>query len=152
MGLPPAAREEAFRKLTRLGKPSLLLNNHAFHHLLDAPEGELGKVVFERHSAAKKWEPGEADLTAFAGRNSAQSNALIEPLLDLMLGAAGGAIGTQPDRADAKAEIENLIYGVPGVASRPGLIAGVDNSATRTRTIAKASCASMLGSAAMLVQ
>ncbi len=32
--LPPAAREEAFRKLTRLGKPSLLLNNHAFHHML----------------------------------------------------------------------------------------------------------------------
>lgn len=32
--LPPAAREEAFHQLTRLGKPSLLLNNHAFHHLL----------------------------------------------------------------------------------------------------------------------
>ncbi|MBN1452170.1 MAG: type I restriction endonuclease subunit R, partial [Anaerolineales bacterium] len=32
--LPPAAREEAFRQLTRLGKPSLLLNNHAFHHML----------------------------------------------------------------------------------------------------------------------
>lgn len=32
--LPPAAREEAFHKLTRLGKPSLLLNNHAFHHML----------------------------------------------------------------------------------------------------------------------
>jgi len=32
--LPPAAREEAFRTLTRLGKPSLLLNNHAFHHML----------------------------------------------------------------------------------------------------------------------
>ncbi|MBI5841675.1 MAG: type I restriction endonuclease subunit R [Chloroflexi bacterium] len=32
--LPPAAREEAFRKLTRLGKSSLLLNNHAFHHML----------------------------------------------------------------------------------------------------------------------
>lgn len=35
---------------------------------LDAPDGELGKVVFERHSAAKTWEPGEADLSAFAGR------------------------------------------------------------------------------------
>ncbi|MEW6028355.1 MAG: type I restriction endonuclease subunit R [Chloroflexota bacterium] len=32
--LPPAAREEAFRQLTRPGKPSLLLNNHAFHHML----------------------------------------------------------------------------------------------------------------------
>jgi type I restriction enzyme R subunit len=28
------AQEEALRKITRLGKPSLLLNNHAFHHLL----------------------------------------------------------------------------------------------------------------------
>jgi len=35
---------------------------------VDAPAGELGKVIFERHSAAKTWEPGEADLTAFAGR------------------------------------------------------------------------------------
>jgi len=35
---------------------------------LDAPTGTLGKVVFERHSAAKKWEPGEADLSPFAGR------------------------------------------------------------------------------------
>lgn len=32
--LPAQAQEEALRKITRLGKPSLLLNNHAFHHLL----------------------------------------------------------------------------------------------------------------------
>ena len=32
--LPPAAREEAFRQLTHLRAPSLLLNNHAFHRLL----------------------------------------------------------------------------------------------------------------------
>ncbi len=32
--LPAQAREEALRKITRLGKPSLLLNNHAFHHML----------------------------------------------------------------------------------------------------------------------
>jgi type I restriction enzyme R subunit len=32
--LPAQAHEEALRKITRLGKPSLLLNNHAFHHLL----------------------------------------------------------------------------------------------------------------------
>lgn len=35
---------------------------------LDAPEGESGETVFERHSAAKKWEDGEADLCRFAGR------------------------------------------------------------------------------------
>jgi hypothetical protein len=34
----------------------------------DAPSGTQGKVVFERHSAAKTWQPGEADLSAFAGK------------------------------------------------------------------------------------
>ena len=34
LSLPAQAQEEALRKVTRLGKPSLLLNNHAFHHLL----------------------------------------------------------------------------------------------------------------------
>ncbi len=32
--IPEQAREEALRKIMRLGKPSLLLNNHAFHHML----------------------------------------------------------------------------------------------------------------------
>jgi type I restriction enzyme, R subunit len=32
--LPAQAQEEALRRITRLGKPSLLLNNHTFHHLL----------------------------------------------------------------------------------------------------------------------
>ncbi|MBM4094742.1 MAG: hypothetical protein FJ276_35845, partial [Planctomycetes bacterium] len=34
---------------------------------LDAPDGQAGDVVFERHSAAKTWEAGEADLSRFAG-------------------------------------------------------------------------------------
>jgi hypothetical protein len=34
----------------------------------DAPAGRLGEVVFERHSAAKTWEAGEADLSRFAGQ------------------------------------------------------------------------------------
>jgi type I restriction enzyme, R subunit len=33
-GIPAQACEEALRKISRLGKPSLLLNNHAFHHML----------------------------------------------------------------------------------------------------------------------
>jgi type I restriction enzyme, R subunit len=32
--IPVQAQEEALRKITRLGNPSLLLNNHAFHHML----------------------------------------------------------------------------------------------------------------------
>ncbi|MBI4604931.1 MAG: hypothetical protein HY721_23465 [Planctomycetes bacterium] len=35
---------------------------------LDAPDGALGDVVFERHSSAKAWEEGDADLGRFAGR------------------------------------------------------------------------------------
>ena len=35
---------------------------------MDAPSGQVGEVVFERHSAAKTWEAGEADLSRFAGR------------------------------------------------------------------------------------
>jgi len=35
---------------------------------LDAPPGEFGQVVFERHSAAKTWQEAEADLGRFAGQ------------------------------------------------------------------------------------
>ncbi len=31
---------------------------------LDAPAGELGKVLYERHTKASTWEPAEADLSA----------------------------------------------------------------------------------------
>lgn len=34
----------------------------------DAPEGELGQVIFERHTTAKTWETHEVDLTPFGGR------------------------------------------------------------------------------------
>jgi type I restriction enzyme, R subunit len=33
-GIPEQAQEEALRKITHPGHPSLLLNNHAFHHML----------------------------------------------------------------------------------------------------------------------
>ncbi len=35
---------------------------------LDAAAGQPGEVMFERHSAAKTWEDGEADLSRFAGQ------------------------------------------------------------------------------------
>ena len=34
----------------------------------DAPAGQLGEVVFERHVADKTWQPAEADLSRFAGK------------------------------------------------------------------------------------
>jgi Family of unknown function (DUF5696) len=36
---------------------------------IDAPDGQLGDVVFERHSATKRWgTAGEADLSRYAGK------------------------------------------------------------------------------------
>ncbi len=34
----------------------------------NAPAAQPGKVVFQRHTAAKTWEPAQADLTPWAGR------------------------------------------------------------------------------------
>ena len=35
---------------------------------ISAPEGTPGKVVFERHTDAKSWTDGEADLSAYGGK------------------------------------------------------------------------------------
>jgi hypothetical protein len=35
---------------------------------IDAPAGDFGKILFERHSAAKTWQEAEADLGALAGQ------------------------------------------------------------------------------------
>ncbi|MFO7905115.1 MAG: hypothetical protein R6U98_20800 [Pirellulaceae bacterium] len=35
---------------------------------IDAPPATLGKIVFERHTAAKTWTEAEADLSGFAGQ------------------------------------------------------------------------------------
>ena len=34
----------------------------------DAPDGQLGEILFERHSAAKQWEELDVDLSRFAGQ------------------------------------------------------------------------------------
>lgn len=35
----------------------------------DSPEGQIGEIVFERHSVAKQWEPAEANLDRFSGQS-----------------------------------------------------------------------------------
>jgi hypothetical protein len=86
--------------------------------------------------------------TAFPG----DQNDLFNPLLDRVLGVI--PLGHQPDRAATLTELSQLVNGYPG--GRPGLLnalpPGAANDATRTRNIAKAVCASVVGSAAMLVQ
>ncbi len=87
--------------------------------------------------------------TAFpAGGNHAW---LIDPLMDRLLGTVANNIGIQTDRTTFANELNQLINGIPGEAIRPGLAIGGGN-ATRTQTIAKATCAAAVGNAAMLVQ
>jgi hypothetical protein len=78
--------------------------------------------------------------------------ALIDPLLDRVLGVT--QIETQPARALVVAELDELINGIPGDATRPGLVnnATYPDNPERTEDIAKAVCSAVLGSAAMLVQ
>jgi hypothetical protein len=76
---------------------------------------------------------------------------LFDPLLDRVLGVT--QIATQPDRAAVEAELDDLINGIPGDPSRPGLAnTGANDDAQRTEDIGKAVCSAVLGGAAMLVQ
>jgi hypothetical protein len=82
----------------------------------------------------------------------ANQNALFDPLLDRVLGAT--QLAHQPDKNAARTELSQLINGHPSDAARPGLLntPGATNDAARTRNIAKAACAAVVGSAAMLIQ
>jgi hypothetical protein len=63
------------------------------------------------------------------------------PLLDRILGVN---VGTQPNRAQARAELDALATRLTSC--------GAGCPADRTRTVVKASCAAVLGSAATLLQ
>jgi hypothetical protein len=90
---------------------------------------------------------GQPPATAFASEGD-----LVGPLLDRVLGVTH--LQTQPDRLTVENELHELLYGIPSDSTRPGLIytPGAPNDAARTRTLAKAVCSAVLGSAAMLVQ
>lgn len=80
-----------------------------------------------------------APATAYAGANR---DALLNPLLQQTLQNGADALATQPDVTLVRGELDSLIT----------QLASTGNDATRTRTIAKAACASVLGSAAVLLQ
>jgi hypothetical protein len=82
----------------------------------------------------------------------ANQDALINPLLDRVLGAT--QIGTQPDRTAVADELDEMINGIPGDSTRPGLVnnPAYPDDSERTQDIAKAVCSAVVGSAAMLVQ
>lgn len=87
---------------------------------------------------------------AFPGPGPAE-DALIDPLLDRVIGSVVSPLATQPDRGSIKAELDQLIHGIPADTTRPGL-AAAGGDAVRTRAIAKSVCAAVLGSGAMLIQ
>jgi hypothetical protein len=84
----------------------------------------------------------------------ANENALFDPLLNRVLGLT--QLAHQPDKNTARTELSQLVNGHPSDPARPGLRnalpAGESNNADRTQNIAKAVCAAVAGSAAMLVQ
>jgi hypothetical protein len=87
----------------------------------------------------------------------ANENALFDPLLNRVLGVT--QLTHQPDKNAARTELSRMVNGYPDDPNiqglvRPGLLnmPGVVNDAARTRTVAKAVCASVVGSAAMLIQ
>jgi hypothetical protein len=89
----------------------------------------------------------------------ANENALFDPLLDRTLGLV--QLGHQPDKAAARTELDHLVNGYTDDPALSGVVrAGLlntlppleQNDEQRTRAIAKAVCASVVGSAAMLIQ
>ena len=82
--------------------------------------------------------------------SAANEAALFDPLLDRMLGVT--QIVTQPDRGAVATELSQMINGIPGDSTRPGLANSGSDTTARTQDIAKAVCSAVLGSAAMLVQ
>lgn len=95
--------------------------------------------------------PGFPFTSNVATAYPANQDFLLNPLLDRVLGTTTNFIGTQPDRTTVKTELEELINGIPTDPTRQGLANGGGDQ-VRTRTIAKSTCAALLGSAAMLVQ
>jgi hypothetical protein len=94
------------------------------------------------------------NFNAAPGLAFANENALFDPLLNRVLGLS--QLAHQPDKNTVRTELSQLIHGHPSDPARPGLInvlpAGESDDAERTQNIAKGVCASVVGSAAMLVQ
>jgi mono/diheme cytochrome c family protein len=112
---------------------------------------EYCHALIENSSLRSSTFPG-FDFDAPPGTAFLNENALFHPLLDRVLGVT--QLGHQPNKTFARDELSDLVNGHPTDADRPGLlnIPGAPNDAVRTRSIAKAVCAAVVGSAAMLVQ
>src|SRR6185503_1748988 len=99
------------------------------------------------------------DFNAAPASAFVDENALFDPLLDRVLGAT--QLAHQPDKNAARTELDHLVNGYPDDPTRSGVVrAGLLNELPpgeptderRTRAIAKAVCAAVVGGAPMLVQ
>lgn len=88
----------------------------------------------------------EAAGTAF--NSATKRNLIITPLMSRIMNTG---LSVQPDTVDVSSEIDALMQGLsaPGCAAAPPVSC---DSVERTEQIVKASCAAILGSAAMLLQ
>ena len=86
----------------------------------------------------------ENAATAF--NSAAKRNLVFDPLLQQMLGSG---LNSQPDPADIKLELNNLVDRLTGCATGSNPTCA---TSSRTLDVVKASCAAVLGSAAMTVQ
>ncbi len=87
---------------------------------------------------------GATAATAFD--NSTKRDQILDPLLDEMMGTG---LASQPDTADIKGELNNLMTRLTACATGGSPTC---NTTGRTADIVKASCAAVVGSAVMLVQ
>ncbi|MDG9667973.1 LamG domain-containing protein [Hahella sp. CR1] len=99
-------------------------------------------ALVEDNTLRSAFFPGfDFNASASSAFSGAGRDLIIDPLLDKGMGVN---LASQPDSADVRAELNQLIDKL--------VACGGGCSADRTETIVKASCAAVLGSAAMLVQ
>tara|TARA_R110002072_G_scaffold5527_9_gene35424 strand:+ start:8835 stop:11330 length:2496 start_codon:yes stop_codon:yes gene_type:complete len=144
----PAANSDVFNTFTAV-RQQLPSSNNIEGFLSSQQMGitqlaiEYCNVLIEDPALRSARFPGfdfsAAPGSAYAGANR---SALLDPLLVSTLQNGAGPVATQPDVTLVRGELNSLIDRL--------VVTG--NDATRTRTIAKAACASVLGSAAVLLQ
>jgi hypothetical protein len=77
--------------------------------------------------------------------------AVVDPLVDRFVGAT--PLDTQPDRVSLSMHLDQLIDETRDCEATDGsAIAGCANDTARTRSVVKAACAALLGSATTLLQ
>jgi mono/diheme cytochrome c family protein len=94
-------------------------------------------------------EFGSPPTVAFA--NAGERLDVIDPLIDMMLGPV--QLDTQPVRSDVVAHLDQVITETMDCLDTGGAtISGCTQNPARTRSVVKAACASLLGSATLLIQ